>query len=247
MTNPSVLLSRSDGVLTLTLHNPGARNALTDAMVAAVVAALHSAPDDGATRAVVLAGTQPGFCAGQDRAVLRGLTTANVGAWVERLGGLYDAFRACPLPVVAAIGGAAAGAGLQMALCCDRRIASPAARLLQPEILAGLASIMGPTLIGMHVGLGVTQRLALACETLEAETARDLRLLDEIVPSESLLPKAEAAARKMATADLTAFRLTKAWLREQTEPAFRAAIAMGLTSQAEAVASGAIGRALGAA
>jgi enoyl-CoA hydratase/carnithine racemase len=240
-----LVAARQDGVLLLRLHNPGRRNALTEPMRLALIAALAEAEADPATLAVVLTGAEGAFCAGQDRAVLRALDSRNVEAWVRGLGDLYDSLRRFPKPCVAAIPGAAAGAGLQMALCCDRRIATAAARLLQPEVKAGVASIMGPFLIGLHAGLGANQRLSLACEAMEAGAALAAGLLDEIAPEPELIPRALAAARAMAAADPTAFRETKLWMREMTEAGFRAAIETGVRAQARAVASGAIQRALG--
>ncbi len=245
MSEAPLLAARFGGVLTLTMNNPLARNALTQAMGVGLIDALAAASRDETVSAVVLAGQPPAFCAGQDWAVLRALTPGNVADWVHALGRLYDAIRAFPKPMVAAIGGAAAGAGFQMALCCDRRVASPGARLIQPEVRAGLASIMGPTLIRLYAGQGAAQRLALACEALDATTGQHLGLIDEVVPEDALLPRARAAALAMAEPDQTAFRLTKAWLRHISEPAFREAIEGGMAAQAEAVASGAIRRALG--
>jgi enoyl-CoA hydratase/carnithine racemase len=246
MTSPAapLITTRHDGVLLLSLQNPGRRNALTEPMRLALIAALVEAEADTATRAAVLTGADGAFCAGQDRAVLRALDAQNVEAWVRGLGELYDALRRFPKPCVAAIPGAAAGAGLQMALCCDRRIATVAARLLQPEVKAGVASIMGPFLIGLHAGLGANQRLSLACEAMDADTALAAGLLDEVVPTAELIPRALAAAHAMSTADPTAFRETKLWMREMSEPGFRAAIEAGVRAQRTAVTSGAIQRAL---
>ncbi|WP_431282988.1 enoyl-CoA hydratase/isomerase family protein [Humitalea sp. 24SJ18S-53] len=245
MPDSPLLASRFGGVLTLSFNNPSARNALTQPMGAALIGALAEAADDPSVVAVVLTGQPPAFCAGQDHAVLRALTPDNVGDWVHALGRLYDAIRAFPKPMVAAIGGAAAGAGLQMALCCDRRIASPAARLMQPELRAGLSSIMGPMLIGLYAGQAAMQRLALACEALDAPTGQAMGLIDQVVPEDGLLAQARAAALAMAGTDATAFRLTKAWIRHMSEPAFRDAIEGGIAAQREAVASGAVKRALG--
>jgi enoyl-CoA hydratase/carnithine racemase len=219
------------GVLMLALDRPAARHALTEPMRAGLIAALHAAAAESRLRAALLTGTGEAFCAGQDRAVLRALTPGNVEAWVRGLGALYDALRRFPKPLVAAIPGAAAGAGLQMALCCDRRIAAPAARLLQPEIRAGVASIMGPFLIGLHAPLATVQRLALGCETLGAEAARAAGLLDEIVPAEALPARARAAALALAEAEPRAYAASKDWLREMSEPGFRAAIEAGVAAQ----------------
>lgn len=241
----TILVLTEEGVLLLTLSHPGRRNALTEGMRQALIAALEGAATDPAIRAAVLAGTPEAFCAGQDRAVLRALDAGNVAAWVRGLGELYDAFRRFPKPIVAAIDGAAAGAGLQMALCCDLRLGTPAARLLQPEIRAGLASVMGPFLIRLHAGEGVVRRMALACEGLVGEAALAAGLLDAVVPPSELLSRARTAALSMAEADPTAFRLSKDFIRSMSEPGFRAAIEAGIAAQAECVASGAYRRLLG--
>jgi enoyl-CoA hydratase/carnithine racemase len=239
MTHAALLTSvPEEGILLLTLSHPGRRNALTEGTRLALVGALASAAADGAVRAAVLAGTEEAFCAGQDRAVLRALDAGNVEAWVRGLGALYDAIRRFPKPLVAAVGGAAAGAGLQMALCCDLRIGSPAARLLQPEIRAGLASVMGSFLIGLHAGEGVVRRMALAGGTLEAEAAHRAGLLDEVVHAEALLPRALAAAREMAAFDPTAFAASKDYIRARSEPGFLAAIEAGVVAQVACVVAG---------
>ena len=244
-TTGSVLPALDEGVLTLALSNPGRRNALTEAMRVELIAALGRAAEQQAVRAAVLAGTEEAFCAGQDRAVLRGLDGGNVEAWVRGLGALYDAIRRFPKPIVAAVQGAAAGAGLQMALCCDLRIGTPSARLLQPEIRAGLASVMGPFLIGLHAGEGVVRRMALGCEALDAEAAEAAGLLDEVVPEAALMPRARAAARALGAADPTAFRVSKDYIRARSEAAFQQAIEAGIAAQAACVAAGAYRRLLG--
>jgi enoyl-CoA hydratase/carnithine racemase len=241
----AVLRALDDGVLTLTLTNPGRRNALTEAMRLEVIATLEEAARLPEVRAAVLAGTGEAFCAGQDRAVLRALDAGNVEAWVRGLGALYGAIRRFPKPVVAAVHGAAAGAGLQMALCCDLRIGTPFARMLQPEIRAGLASVMGPFLIGLHAGEGVVRRMALGCEALDAEMAKAAGLLDELAPEPDLLPRASAAARRMGAADPVAFRVSKDYIRQRSEAGFQAAIEAGIAAQAACVASGAYRRLLG--
>jgi enoyl-CoA hydratase/carnithine racemase len=233
------------GVRLFALVNPGRRNALTEPMRLALIEALAAAAADPGVRGAVLAGTAEGFCAGQDRAVLRALHAGNVEAWVRGLGALYDALRRFPKPLVAAIDGAAAGAGLQMALCCDLRLATWEARLLQPEIRAGLASITGPFLIRLHAGEAVARRMALACEALGAEAARQAGLLDALHPRAALLEAARAAVLRMAEADPVAFAVSKDFCRSMSEAGFRAAVEAGVTAQATCVASGAHRRLLG--
>jgi enoyl-CoA hydratase/carnithine racemase len=240
-----ILTALDDGVLTLALSNPGRRNALTEAMRLDLITALGKAAKQDTVRAAVLTGTEEAFCAGQDRAVLRSLEKGNVEAWVRGLGALYDAVRRFPKPIVAAMQGAAAGAGLQMALCCDRRIGTPSARLLQPEIRAGLASVMGPFLIGLHAGEGVVRRMALGCEALDADAAKAAGLLDEVVPDAALAERARVAARAMGAADPIAFRVSKDYIRARSEAAFQHAVEAGIGAQAACVAAGAYRHLLG--
>ena len=119
-----VLTSVVDGVGTLTLNNPAERNTLTAPMVAEIVAAMEGFEADEAVGAVVVTGTPPAFCAGANLGNLR-------EADGKSLGNVYEGFlriARSPLPTLAAVNGAAVGAGMNMALGCDVRIAAKRAK-----------------------------------------------------------------------------------------------------------------------
>ena len=119
-----VLTDIADGVATLTLNNPDERNTLTAAMVTEIVAAMEAIEADESVGAVVVTGTPPAFCAGAN---LGNLATADGAS----LGNVYEGFlriARSPLPTIAAVNGAAVGAGMNLALGCDVRIAARRAK-----------------------------------------------------------------------------------------------------------------------
>ena len=119
-----VLLTVTDGVATLTLNNPDERNTLTAPMVAEILAAMDTIEGDPSIGAIVVTGTAPAFCAGAN---LGNLATASGNS----LGTIYEGFlriARSPLPTIAAVNGAAVGAGMNLALGCDVRIAARRAK-----------------------------------------------------------------------------------------------------------------------
>ena len=227
------------GVRVVTLNRPEARNAMHAAMRAELRAALAPVNGDPAIRAVVIAGAGgKAFCAGNDLAETRALTAPASGAWVESLRRSHSAIRNLDKPCVAAIEGAAAGAGLQIALLCDLRIGGPGARIGQPEINVGLASVIGVQLMELALGHARTQDLALSGRLVDSAEALAIGLLDRVVPADALLDEAETAARFLADRPPGAFRLSKRRLRDMTQAAFDSAFHAAAELQREAYESG---------
>ena len=227
------------GVRVIALNRPEARNAMHAAMRAELRAALAPVNGDPAIRAVVIAGAGgKAFCAGNDLAETRALTAATSGAWVESLRRSHSAIRNLDKPCVAAIEGAAAGAGLQIALLCDLRIGGPGARIGQPEINVGLASVIGVQLMELALGHTRTQDLALSGRLVDSAEALAIGLLDRVVPADALLDEAETAARFLADRPPGAFRLSKRRLRDMTQAAFDSAFRAAAELQREAYESG---------
>ncbi|WP_054812026.1 enoyl-CoA hydratase [Nocardia arizonensis] len=160
---------RRDAVAIVTVHDPDRRNALTLELSEQLAAAVHAAEQDGAVHAVVITGTPPAFCAGADLSAL--------GAARERgLRTIYDGFLAvarCTLPTVAAVGGAAVGAGLNLALAADIRIAGPRARF-DARFLR----------LGIHPGGGMTWMLQRA---IGPQRAAAMTLFGEILDARAAL------------------------------------------------------------
>jgi enoyl-CoA hydratase/carnithine racemase len=240
------LIAREDheGVAVLWLDRPERLNAMNAALRAELTEALRAAEADRGVIATVLAGRGRAFCAGQDLEEAATFQPEHASDWVTAQAALFQALRDSTKPTLAAWHGAAIGAGLQLGLCCDRRLAAAPLRLGQPEVAAGFASIFGSYFLSSFVGHAVNQRLSLGCELIEAEDARSLGLLDRIVPREALLEAALAEARRLAALPRTAYALTKTRFRDATQPGFDAAVAAARDAQAQAFGSGEIACAL---
>lgn len=192
-----VLLEIADGVATLTLNNPAERNTLTAPMVDEIVAAMGQVEADSGVGAVVVTGAAPAFCAG-----------ANLGnlaeATKESLGGIYEGFlriARSPLPTIAAVNGAAVGAGMNLALGCDLRLAARRAkfdtRFLQIGIHPGgghtwmLRRIVGPQATFAGVVFG---------EVMDGAEAERAGLVHRCVDDDQLLTVAHEMAARAAAA-----------------------------------------------
>jgi enoyl-CoA hydratase/carnithine racemase len=133
--------SRRDATLILTLSNPGAKNALHPDMYAAAIETLSTAERDSSIRAVVLTGADNFFCAGGNLNRLlenRAKDKSIQAEAIDNLHGWVEAIRACPKPVIAAVEGAAAGAGFSLALACDMIVAGATARFAMTYVKVGL-------------------------------------------------------------------------------------------------------------
>lgn len=136
-----LLAERVDHTLVLTLSNPGARNALHPDMYAAGVEALATAERDTSVRAVVLTGADNFFCAGGNLNRLlenRQKDPSVQAASIDALAEWIEALRACPKPIIAAVEGAAAGAGFSLALACDLLVAADNAKFVMAYVKVGL-------------------------------------------------------------------------------------------------------------
>ena len=191
-----VLLTVTDGVATLTLNNPDERNTLTAPMVAEILAAMDTIEGDPSIGAIVVTGTAPAFCAGAN---LGNLATASG----QSLGTIYEGFlriARSPLPTIAAVNGAAVGAGMNLALGCDVRIAARRAkfdtRFLQIGIHPGgghtwmLRRITGPQNTFATVVFG---------EVLDGAEAERIGLAWKCVDDDQLLIEAQKMAARAAS------------------------------------------------
>lgn len=200
-----------DGVALLTVSNPARRNAMNLELSEKLVAALDAAVADPAVGAVVITGEPPAFCAGGDLSELQGADPA-------RLKTVYAGFLAvaqCPLPTVAAVNGAAVGAGLNLALACDLRLAGPGAKFDARFMQLGLHPGGGYTwMVDRALGAQGAKALTLFCDVLDAVEAERVGLVWRRYDDDAaLLAGARELAGRAAAAPRSLIETTKATMR----------------------------------
>jgi 2-(1,2-epoxy-1,2-dihydrophenyl)acetyl-CoA isomerase len=206
---PEVETQRDGGVLTITLNRPDVLNAFNEAMHAAFRAALDEAAEPG-VRAVVLTGAGRGFSVGQDLNEFRS-AAGDVG---ERLRRTYNpsvlALRGLEKPVIAAVNGAAAGAGLSLACACDLRLAASSATFIPAFVNIGLVPDTGGTYFVAHL-LGYARAFEWLCSgrSLSAADAHAWGLVAEVVADGRLSARAAEVAAALAALPTRAIGLTK--------------------------------------
>jgi enoyl-CoA hydratase/carnithine racemase len=234
-----VLVDRRGTAAVVTLNRPAALNAVNTEMREALIATLAQLNGDSAVRAVAITGAgERAFCSGQDLNETARYTVDDVDHWLTRLHAMYRAVRDLDKPCIAAWNGVAAGAGYQIGLCCDLRVGFPELKLGQPEIRAGLASVVGSYLMTMHLGLSQNVQMSLTGELTTGQRAYDLGLVNYLVPRDQVLEKSLALAADLAKLGSTAVRLTKQRFREQTQAGFDGALEAAKKAQREAYTSG---------
>ena len=205
-------VGRDGGVLTLTMNRPDVLNSLDDELLSALLAAFSAAASDSAVRCVVLTGAGRGFCAGADLSQVSGLDPASVdgdgtgvGAALrahlqEHYRPLISVIRSLDKPVVAAVNGVAAGAGMSLALACDLRVAAESASFLQAFVRIGLVPDAGSTyFMPRLVGMGKAMELAMLGDRISAADALAVGLVNAVVPDAELPSAAGALAARLAT------------------------------------------------
>lgn len=202
-----LLLDRADGVATVTLNRPDARNALSAELIVALRETMRSLEADAGVHAIVLTGADPAFCAGLDLKQL-GSSGENLQLGQEE----DEAPSPYPWPVpskplIGAVNGVAVTGGLELALNCDILIASERARFADTHARVGVLPGWGlSVLLPQLVGRGMARRMSLTGDFLDAAEALRAGLVTEVVAHQDLLPTAHRIARTIAANDHDAVR-----------------------------------------
>jgi enoyl-CoA hydratase len=202
-----VTISADAAVRVVTLNRPEARNALSVALQSALAVALKAADADGAVACVVLTGADPAFCAGLD---LKELGQGVAPGTLSQDDSPFTALASMRTPIIAAINGACATGGLELALACDFMVASERARFGDTHARVGFTPAGGMSvLLPQAVGLRAAREMSFTGNFIDAAEAHRLGLVNHVVPHEQLLPAATAIGNSIATADQDAVRALK--------------------------------------
>ncbi len=196
---PMLLRDDADGVATLTLNRPAARNALSSALMAQLHEQLEELAEDRSVKVVIIAGNGPALCAGHDLKELR----ANPGReFYQRL------FRQCsrlmlaivnlPKPVIAKVHGIATAAGCQLVASCDLAVASDQARFATPGVNIGLFCSTPMVALSRAVGRKAAMEMLLTGDMVSASEARRLGLINRVVAADALDGETDGLARQIA-------------------------------------------------
>ncbi|MDI9888128.1 enoyl-CoA hydratase family protein [Streptomyces sp. HNM0645] len=233
-----IRLTRQDGIATVTLDRPEKLNALTFGAYADLRDLLAELSRERSVRALVLAGDGRGFCSGGDVDDIIGATlamdTAQLLDFNRMTGQVVRALRECPFPVIAAVHGAAAGAGAVLALAADFRVADPTARFSFLFTKVGLSGgDMGAAyLLPRVVGLGHATRLLMLGEPVRAAEAERIGLISELTEEGQADKAAADLARRLADGPALAHAQTKALLTAELDMPLAASVELDAATQA---------------
>ncbi|HXW84070.1 MAG TPA: enoyl-CoA hydratase-related protein [Candidatus Binataceae bacterium] len=202
-------------VSTLTVNRPAALNALNVEVLDEILRVIRDIRHDSAIRVLIVTGAgDRAFVAGADIAAMAKMSVAE-GLQFGWLGHrVLQAIEELPIPVIAAVGGFALGGGTELALACDLVIASDKARFGQPEINLGLIPGFGGTQrLPQRIGHVKARELIMTGDMIDAKTALELGLVNQVVAPEQLLEAARALAAKLVSKSAFALRQAKSALR----------------------------------
>lgn len=232
-------IAREGRVSIIRFNRPDALNAISIALAKGVAAALIEQDADDGVDGIVLTGAgDRAFCAGVDLREARTKEVADIEEWFGTVCNIYKQILLTDKPVIAALNGIAAGGGFQMALVSDQRVAHAGTRMGQPEINAGIPSIMGSYWMSLHLGWSMNQELSMTGRLMDAEEARRLGLINHLVARDQLIPKACELVEQFAAKPSVAWKRTKARFREIALSGFDEAFRAGVLGQQEAYAKG---------
>ena len=228
----------ADGVATVTLDRPDKLNALTFEAYADLRDLLAQLPQRDDVRALVLRGTGRAFCSGGDVNEIIGATLQmgqdQLLAFTRMTGEVIRGMRECPVPIIAALQGMAAGAGAVIALAADFRVAAPAARFAFLFTKLGLSGCdMGAAYLQPRlVGAGRATSLLMLGDTIDAETADRYGLVSELVVDADLDDAVSRLARRLADGPTLGYAQTKSLITRELDMSLGASVELDAMTQA---------------
>lgn len=210
MEEKKVLLSKADGIATITFHRPEAMNALNDVVLADLEAAVDDAEADPSIRVLVFTGENKAFIAGADTNILGSADTVGIINYSRKGAALFRKIERLNKPTIAAVNGYAFGGGFEFVLCTDIRYASEKASFALPESTLGITPGFNGTLrLPRAVGMAKAKELIFTGRRIKADEAYALGILNKVTTPETLMDEAYAEAKLIAGNSSIAIMLDK--------------------------------------
>ncbi|MGQ0547317.1 MAG: enoyl-CoA hydratase/isomerase family protein [Betaproteobacteria bacterium] len=232
----TALYHAADGVATVTLNRPEARNAVNLAMCDALIECAQRAAADASLRVVLVRANGPAFCAGADLKERQGMGEAQVRERRASSFAAYAALEALPMPSIAVVHGAAVGSGCEIAAACDFVVATPEASFRTPEALRG--TVGATQRLPRVLGKRLAKDLMFTGRTLTAEEAREAGLVSRIVEVARLQGVLDEMTSNIVKAPPQALRLAKRAIDRGVELDPKGALAAELEAIEAQLASG---------
>ena len=218
----AVKFEQDGPIVTFTLNRPDTRNAITEDIVAELISCCDRVNYDLSVRCVILTGAGKGFSSGGNIKDMRDRTSLFAGSAAQIRSAYREGIQRVPLtmyrletPVIAAVNGAAVGAGLDLAMMCDMRIASTEASFAESFVKLGIIpGDGGAWFLPRAIGMARAAEMSFTGDRLDAETALEWGIVSRVVPPESLMDEARTLADRVAANPPEALRMTKRLLRE---------------------------------
>ena len=209
-----VELTKKDNIAVITRNRPEALNALSKAVFADLEAVLDDVENDDDVYVVIITGAGRAFIAGADIGEMAPMNVAEGLAFSELGNRLLMRVDMMEKPTIAAVNGFALGGGCEMALACDIRIASEKAKFGQPEVGLGIIPGFGGTQrMARIIGTGAAMELIYTADTIDAQKAKEIGMVNYVVPAEELMDKTMEMAHKICKNAQKAIRVSKMAIR----------------------------------
>lgn len=230
-------VEREGAVVRCALDRPPL-NLLEPGLIQALRETFETLGRDPSVRVAVVTGRGRAFTAGMDVRVLRDLDVPGARRLITALHAAIDVVHRAPFPVIAELNGACLGAGLELALACDLRVAAAGAALGLPEVRVGIPSVIEAALLPVVVGPGRAAEMLLSGQPVPAERALEWGLVNRVAPADRLAATVDALVGEILACGPAAVRLQKELMIAWRSTDLRTAVRYGINAFATAYATG---------
>lgn len=205
-----ILLEKNENIGILTINRPKALNALNSDVLNELERTIDMVIEDEEIHILIITGEGKAFVAGADIGEMKDMDTFRAREFAEKGLSLFRKIELMEKPVIAAVNGYALGGGCELSMCCDIRIASEKAKFGQPEVGLGITpGFAGTQRLPRIVGIAKAKELIFTAETIDAEEAFRIGLVNKVVPAERLMDEAISLAKKILSKGQIAVRYSK--------------------------------------